>query len=66
LILVDNGQGSRVSRIIPVRVAPVKVVVDDDNRAVVIAHRTPADVVISMIPMHPGWTPVSGGDPIPA
>jgi hypothetical protein len=55
-----------VGRIISVRVAPIKGVVDDDNRPVVIAQRTPSDIVISRIPMYPGWAPVSGGYPIPA
>jgi hypothetical protein len=55
-----------VGRIISVRVVPIKGVVDDDNRPVVIVQRTPSDIVISRIPMYPGWTPVSGGYPIPA
>jgi hypothetical protein len=66
LAFVDNGQGPGIGRIMTPMIAVVKIVVPDDDGMVVPAERTPADMIISMIPMNPGRPPMIGGDPVPA
>ncbi len=52
--------------IVLIVIPPVEVIVDDDHRAVIVAQGAPANIVISVIPVNPGWSPVSGGNPIPS
>jgi len=65
-MLVDNGQGPRMEWIIPIVIAPIKMVIDDDHRVAVVAERTPSDIIIATIPMNPGWPPIPSGYPVPA
>src|SRR4030043_31343 len=44
----------------------VEAVVDKDTGVVVPAEGTPAVVVITPVPVHPGWAPGTMGHPIPA
>jgi hypothetical protein len=55
-----------MERIILIVITPIKIVVDDDHRTVIVTQRAPPDIVISAIPMDPGRSPVPGGDPIPS
>jgi hypothetical protein len=63
---VDNGQSPGSGGVMGPIVAVVKIVVDDDNRAVVPAERAPTDVIIAIVPVNPGRSPMIGGDPVPA
>jgi hypothetical protein len=63
---VDHGQGTGVDRIIRVAVAVIEMVIDDDDRAVIIAEGAPAHVIMIIIPVDPGRAPVGPRDPIPA
>jgi hypothetical protein len=66
LISAHDGQGAVASRGIESRITVIKMVVDDDDRTIVPAERAPADIVISIIPMHPGRAPGAVGNPVPA
>lgn len=41
-------------------------IVNDNYGPVVITQRYPADIVITMIPVNPGWSPEPGWNPVPA
>ena len=43
----------------------VEVVVDDDHRTVPVTQRTPAYVIVSMIPVDPCRPPIARGNPVP-
>lgn len=62
---MDDSQGPRSSGIIRPMVAIIKIIVDDDDRAVVPAERTPADIIVAPIPVNPSRTPMTVGNPIP-
>lgn len=66
LVPADHGQGAGVDRIIRVTVAVVEMVVNDDDRAVIVAEGAPPYVIIVRIPADPGRAPVDPRDPIPA
>jgi hypothetical protein len=66
LVPAEIGKGSRMGRIVSVIVPPVKSIVDDNHRPVVIAQRAPADIINSGIPVHPGRPPAPGRNPIPS
>jgi hypothetical protein len=66
LAFMDNGPGPGIGGIMGPMVAVIKIVIDDDDGTVVPAERTPADIIISIIPMDPGRSPMIGGDPVPA
>jgi len=66
LAFADNSPGPGIGRIMTPMIAVVKIIVMDDDGTVVPAERTPADMIISMIPLDPGRSPMIGGDPVPA
>jgi len=66
LVPADHGQGARMDRIIRIAMVIVEMVIDDDDGAVIIAERAPAHVIIVVIPVDPGRSPVGPRDPIPA
>jgi len=66
LVPVDHGQGTGVDGIIRVVKAVVEMVIDDDDRPVVIAEGAPAHEIMVVIPVDPGRAPVDPRDPIPA
>jgi len=43
----------------------IKIVVDDDHRISIIAQRTPADIIVTPVPMNPSRTPNSMRNPVP-
>jgi hypothetical protein len=47
-------------------IAVIEVVVDDDHRIVIPAQGSPAAIIMTPVPMHPGGTPGMMGDPVPA
>ena len=47
-------------------IAIIEIIVDDDDRPIVPAQRTPADIIMPPIPVDPGGTPMAGGNPVPA
>ncbi len=55
-----------MNRIIPVIIASVKVVVDDDGRIPIIAERAPTDIIGPAVPVYPCRPPMPSGDPVPA
>jgi hypothetical protein len=63
---VDHGQGTGVDRIIRIAVVVIEMVIDDDDRTVIVAKGAPAHVIMIPIPVHPGRAPVGPRDPIPA
>ena len=65
LILADDGESARVSRVVSIIMPTIKLVVDDDHRAIVVTQRAPTDIIDSMIPVYPGWPPSPGRDPVP-
>jgi hypothetical protein len=52
--------------VIRVIVPTIEAIIDNNHRAVVIAQRAPTDIIVSVIPVHPGWPPSSGRDPVPS
>ena len=66
LVSVDDRQGTRSARVTEAVIAVIKIVVDDDHRTVVPAQRSPAAIVMSPVPMHPGGPPGPVGNPVPA
>jgi hypothetical protein len=54
-----------MKRIVLIVRTPIEVVVDDDHWAIIVAQRTPADIVMPAIPVDPSWPPVPCGYPIP-
>ena len=63
---MNDYEGARVQRVIIVIVTVIKDVVDDDNSAIIIAQRYPTYIVVAPVPTNPGWSPNSGGNPVPA
>jgi hypothetical protein len=66
LVSVHHRQGVGTARVAAAVVAVIEIVVDDDHRVVVPAQRSPAAIVMTPVPMHPGGTPGIVGDPVPA
>lgn len=63
---MDNGPGPGIARIMIPVIAVIKIVVYDDDGTVVPTERAPTDMIISMVPVDPGRSPVIRGDPVPA
>jgi hypothetical protein len=62
---MDNSQGPRGARIIRSLIPVIKIIVDDNNRAVVPAERTPADIIMAGVPVNPRRSPMAVRNPIP-
>jgi hypothetical protein len=63
---MDNGQGAVVGGKMRAVVAVIKVVVVDHDGVIVPAERTPAEIIVAMVPMDPGRPPGMMGNPVPA
>jgi hypothetical protein len=54
-----------MGRIVRVIMPTIEAIVDNKDRPIVIAQRTPSDIINSMIPVYPSRPPTPGWDPIP-
>lgn len=63
---VDDGQSPGVDGISPAVIPAVEVVVNDDDRVVVVAQGRPGHVMGIPVPVDPGRTPIPGGNPVPS
>jgi hypothetical protein len=66
VVPLHDPQRSGTERVIAAMEAIIEAIVEDHARSVVVAERTPTDVVISPAPVDPGGPPGGRGDPVPA
>jgi hypothetical protein len=66
LASADNSQSPGSGWVMSPIVAVVKIIVDNNHGPVVPAEGAPADIIIAIVPMNPGRSPMIGGDPVPA
>jgi len=62
---MNNNQGPGISRKITAIVTAKKTVVNNDNRISVVTQWTPADIIVSHMPVDPCRPPNSGWNPVP-
>ena len=66
LVSLNHDQSSRVYRIISLIVSLINIIIDNDHRPVIVAKRTPGNIIGIIIPVNPGRSPANCGNPVPA
>lgn len=62
---MDDRESPGIIGIIAASIPAVIHVIEDDAGVTVITQGSPAKIIISPVPAHPGRTPDRGGDPVP-